>query len=87
MTRQFDIVNYTWIEKTPKADSPACINCGDGCGWVAWYPYDLVEQKRRLVWAACADCNDDEAKPKPDPALALCEACGQTRPYCECEHE
>ena len=34
-----------------------CPNCGDGSGWVWW---DTAG-----TWAACADCNDDEAKPRP----------------------
>lgn len=59
-----------------------CGNCGDGSGWLAWYPRHLLEpgQPVRLEWVACADCNDDAAKPKPE----LCEGCGFTEPECLC---
>ena len=60
-----------------------CDNCGDGSGWIAWYPFVIAEQRRRLVWAGCADCNDDGLKPKPE----LCEGCGYTKPFCCCVEE
>lgn len=42
----------------------ACPNCGDGSGWTLW---DTCTPDGRAiqVWVACADCNDDAAKPKP----------------------
>ena len=60
----------------------SCGNCGDGSGWIAWRPKHLLEpgQPRHLEWVACADCNDDAGKPKPE----LCEGCGQTQPFCVC---
>ena len=48
-----------------------CDNCGDGKGW----------HRFSGTWAACADCNDDGKKPKPD----FCEGCGETEPFCWCE--
>lgn len=53
-----------------------CGNCGDGSGWQVWRP----NGGRGFVWVACADCNDDGKKPKPD----LCEGCGETEPFCLC---
>lgn len=60
-----------------------CGNCGDGSGWHAWYPVHVDTGQRKLVWVACADCNDDAQKPKPD----LCESCGLTEPFCECDFD
>ena len=60
-----------------------CDNCGDDSGWHAWYPLNLKTRRRDLVWSACADCNDDGLKPKPE----LCESCGYTEPFCECRQE
>ncbi len=57
-----------------------CGNCGDGLGWHAWYPIAMATGQRELVWVACADCNDDASKPKPE----LC-ACGYTKPFCICK--
>lgn len=57
----------------------SCGNCGDGRGWHVWRP-TLPNGQRGFVWVACADCNDDGAKPKPD----LCEGCGETQPFCHC---
>jgi hypothetical protein len=49
----------------------ACGNC-DGSGWHAWYPNLPDGTPAGLVWVACADCNDDEHKPKPAlPPLPL----------------
>ena len=58
----------------------ACGNCGDGSGWHIWPTYESPSGKFIYVWVACADCNDDGLKPKPD----LCEGCGQTPAFCEC---
>lgn len=60
-----------------------CGNCGDGSGWSVWRPLSVDRKRREFVWVACADCNDDAAKPKPD----LCEGCGDTEPFCLCPVE
>lgn len=62
-----------------RGDVEVCGNCGDGKGWHIWRPRSHPEG----VWFACADCNDNAEKPKPD----LCEGCGETEPFCECELE
>ena len=58
-----------------------CANCGDGSGWSIWRPRSVEGCPTAGVWVACADCNDDGQKPKPD----LCDGCGNTRPFCVCE--
>ncbi len=67
--------DYRW-----RSLGPPCGNCGDNSGWHAWYPKHLLErgEPKRLVWVACADCNDDGLKPKPK----LCSVCGYTKPFC-----
>ena len=52
-----------------------CDNCGDGCGW------HFITLGNERIWSACADCNDDGKKPRPD----LCEGCGDTEAFCHCE--
>ena len=52
-------------------------------GWSVWRPVNAQTGKREFVWVACADCNDDALKPKPD----LCEGCGETADFCPCEKE
>jgi len=54
---------------------PTCSNCGDDSGWTIWHTHtwpDGIPHIRDedatvevVVWVACADCNDDELKPKP----------------------
>lgn len=51
-----------------------CANCGDASGWARVRINGLDE------WAACADCNDEGAKPKP----AFCLKCSETFPFCRC---
>ncbi len=64
--------------------TPICGNCGDGSGWHVWRPKPLPGQRGPLLeWCACADCNDDMQKPKPD----LCEGCGETPGDCGCDHD
>jgi hypothetical protein len=64
----------------PLSEALACGNCG-GPGWHALYPLNLAIGERKLVWSACADCNDDGNMPKPE----LCEGCGETEPFCGCD--
>jgi hypothetical protein len=61
----------------------ACGNCGDDSGWTIWHMRDYTSQKPVRVWAACADCNDDQRKPKPD----CCEGCGEKATECTCTRE
>lgn len=57
-----------------------CDNCGDGCGWHIVPMHEAKTGKLVYVWSACADCNDDGLKPKPE----LCEGCGETPAFCQC---
>jgi hypothetical protein len=57
-----------------------CSNCGDNSGWTLWFPRDAKTGRIMRVWAACADCNDDQLKPKPD----CCEGCGEKATECAC---
>lgn len=41
-----------------------CLTCGAN-GWLIWSPVETTTGHKTLVWSACADCNDDEQKPKP----------------------
>ena len=59
----------------------SCDSCG-GSGWFAWRPIVVATGKRELVWSACAWCNDDGDKPRHED---LCEACGESEPFCECD--
>lgn len=61
----------------------SCGNCGDDSGWTIWWPFDLKLGRRVRIWAACADCNDDGKKPKPD----CCEGCGEKATECMCVRE
>jgi hypothetical protein len=60
----------------------SCENCGDGSGWSVWRTRELPGNKPVLVWAACADCNDDGDKPKPE--MNFCEGCGEWWNFCTC---
>jgi hypothetical protein len=64
-----------------RSESAPCGNCGDGCGWSIWFTREMPSGKPVYVWAACADCNDDALKPKPE----LCEGCAETPAFCRCE--
>lgn len=68
-------------------DYPACENCGDGSGWSIWYgriPGDhFGEFYPVALFAACADCNDDEAKPFPAP-WPVCPLCEESKSFCHC---
>lgn len=64
------------------ADPAPCDNCGDGCGW-HHEQMRTPEGKPHMVWFACADCNDDEVKPKPE----VCEECGRREEICICPKE
>ena len=67
-------------------DYPACGNCGDGSGWSIWYTH-IYDENRELwpvaVFVACADCNDDEAKPFPAP-WPVCPLCEESKIFCHC---
>lgn len=67
----------------PEMVAGKCGNCGDGCGWHIWWTHELPSGKGVYVWSACADCNDDGLKPKPE----LCEGCGDTPAFCRCIRE
>jgi hypothetical protein len=67
-----------------------CGNCGDDSGWLIWHTFAWPVGVPHLrnedatvpvrVWAACADCNDDGLKPKPE----CCEGCGEKLNECCC---
>lgn len=59
----------------------SCDNCGDDSGWTPVPMMRFEDGATEWVWFACADCNDDGVKPKPD----VCEACGHKEVDCECE--
>lgn len=71
----------------------ACGNCGDGSGWTVWHtrtwPPGVPHVRNEdamipvRVWVACADCNDDQLKPKPE----CCEGCGEKSAECVCIRE
>lgn len=50
-----NVGGFTFLNKLNE-----CLHC-DSDGWVKWITLD-----QQLVWGACAECNDDMLKPKPD---------------------
>lgn len=65
------------------ADPAPCDNCGDGSGWNYVDMKDVKTGRVKWVWFACADCNDDGLKPKPD----VCSTCHRREEVCWCQKE
>jgi hypothetical protein len=47
-------------------NSADCPVCPDGTGWTLWHTKDFKTGVPMSVWVACADCNDDARRPKPE---------------------